>query len=61
MSLDGDSVLEQMDKVGEMYHRLVLVVAPAGAGKTAILHKVAKAKGVSCINVNLEISKHMLV
>lgn len=60
MSLDGDSVLEQMDKVGEMYHRLVLVVAPAGAGKTAILHKVAKTKGVSCINVNLELSKHML-
>jgi hypothetical protein len=60
MSLDGDSVVEQIDRVGEMYHRLVLVVAPSGAGKTAILHNVSKARGVSCINVNLELSKHML-
>lgn len=60
MSLDGDSVLEQMDKVGEMYHRLVLVVAPSGAGKTGVLHDVAKNGGVPCINVNLELSKLML-
>ena len=60
MSLEAESVLEQMDKAAEMYHRLVLVVAPSGSGKTDILHSVAKVRGVPCTNVNLELSKRML-
>ena len=60
MSLEAESVLDQMDKTVEMYHRLVLVVAPSGSGKTAVLHSVAQAHGVPCKNVNLELSKRML-
>ena len=60
MSLDVESVLEQLEKAGEMYHRLVLVVAPSGSGKTAVLQDVAGNQGVSCLNVNLELSKRML-
>src|SRR6266508_894739 len=46
-----------------MYHRLILVVAPAGAGKTAALQDVAKAKhtGFRYIHVNLELSRRLLV
>lgn len=60
MSLEPEKVLKQMGKVVEMYHRLVLVVAPSGAGKTAVLHSVSKQRGVPCTNVNLELSKRML-
>lgn len=60
MSLEAESVLEQADKAAEMYHRLVLVVAPSGSGKTAVLRSVAQAHGVPCTNVNLELSKRML-
>lgn len=60
VSLEAEMVLEQMDKAAEMYHRLVLVVAPSGAGKTAVLRAVSEMRGVSCINVNLSLSKRML-
>ena len=43
-----------------MYHRLVLVVAPLGAGKTAALREVAQQTGYTYINVNLELSRCML-
>jgi hypothetical protein len=43
-----------------MYHRLVLVVAPLGAGKTAALREVAQQTGYNYINVNLELSQCML-
>ena len=43
-----------------MYHRLVLVVAPLGAGKTAALREVAKQTGYRYINVNLALSRCML-
>jgi hypothetical protein len=43
-----------------MYHQLVLVVAPLGAGKTAALREVAQQTGYNYINVNLELSRCML-
>ena len=43
-----------------MYHKLVLVVAPSGTGKTEALRAVCKSRGTECINVNLELSKRML-
>ena len=42
------------------YHRLVLVVAPPGAGKTAALREVAQQTGCNYLNVNLELSRCML-
>jgi len=43
-----------------MYHRLVLVVAPLGAGKTAALREVATHTGYRYLNVNLALSRCML-
>jgi ABC-type uncharacterized transport system ATPase component len=60
MSLEPETVLAEMEKADELYHRLVLVVAPSGAGKTAALQSVAKQRAVPCTNVNLELSKRML-
>ncbi len=60
VSLEAETVLEQMDKAAEMYNRLVLLVAPSGSGKTAVLHAIGQARDVPCVNVNLELSKRML-
>lgn len=47
-------------RVASLYHRLILVVAPSGAGKTAALREVAKQTGYGYFNVNLELSRCML-
>lgn len=43
-----------------LYHRLVLTVAPAGAGKTTALQEVARRQGCPYLNVNLELSRALL-
>ncbi len=43
-----------------LYHRLVLLVAPAGMGKTNCLRAVAEQQGFRYINVNLELSRCLL-
>jgi ABC-type hemin transport system ATPase subunit len=44
----------------KLYHRLMLVVAPAGAGKTTALQDVRDRTGAPLVNVNLELSRQML-
>jgi len=56
----ADSVMQRIDQAAELYHRLVLLVAPAGAGKTAVLQEVYKRTNSALVNVNLELSRHML-
>lgn len=43
-----------------LYHRLVLVVAPANSGKTEALRTLKDALSVPLINVSLELSCRML-
>ena len=56
----ADQVIRKIDPAAELYHRLLMVVAPAGAGKTSALHDVHERTGAPLINVNLEISRRML-
>lgn len=56
----ADIVIHKMEQAAELYHRLVLLVAPAGSGKTAVLLDVHKRAAAPCINVNLELSRRML-
>lgn len=60
MDLLADQILEKARQADELYYRLVLVVAPAGAGKTTALHDVRDRSGASLVNVNLELSRRML-
>ena len=53
-------IMRLMPQAMHMYHRLILVVAPLGAGKTAELREVAQRTGYNYINVNLELSRCML-
>jgi len=56
----ADQVMRKIKQAGELYHRLMLVVAPAGAGKTTALQDVKECVGAPLINVNLDLSRRML-
>lgn len=55
-----DKVIHSIDQATQLYYRLVMVVAPAGAGKTAALQDVREQTGAPLVNVNLELSRRML-
>ena len=56
----ADRVIQKIGQAAELYHRLVILVAPAGAGKTAALQDVYKRTAAPLFNVNLELSRRML-
>ena len=56
----ADQVVRKIKQADELYHRLMLVVAPAGAGKTTALQDVKERVGAPLINVNLDLSRRML-
>ncbi len=53
-------ILQKIGEAHELYHRLILVVGPAGSGKTSALRKVSAATSTPLLNVNLELSRRML-
>lgn len=56
----ADRTIEKLATTNELYHRLVLIAAPCGSGKTAALQDVAAHTGAPLLNLNLEISRRML-
>ena len=56
----ADKIMRKVKHAAELYHRLMLVVAPAGAGKTTALQGVRDRTGAPLVNVNLELSRRML-
>ena len=56
----ADQIVRLADQAASLYHRLVLVVGPAGSGKTPALHDAAGRTGGRLINVNLELAGRML-
>ena len=56
----ADQIMRKVKQAAELYHRLMLVIAPAGAGKTTALLDVQDRTGAPLVNVNLELSRRML-
>lgn len=56
----ADQIIKSVKQAAELYHRLLLVVAPAGAGKTTALHDVRDRTGARLVNINLNLSRQML-
>lgn len=56
----ADGIILRLDQAVELYHRLILLVAPAGAGKTAALRDVHVRTAAPLFNINLELSQRML-
>lgn len=55
-----DQVIQRINQAAELYYRLILVVAPAGKGKTRVLQEVHRRTGAPLFNVNLELSRRLL-
>lgn len=56
----SEIIIQRIGQAVELYHRLVILVAPAGAGKTVALQNVQVRTGASLLNINLELSRRML-
>lgn len=56
----ADQVIRKIERSADLYHRLIMLVAPAGAGKTATLKDVHERTGAPLINANLGLSLRML-
>ena len=56
----ANSVIKKIGQAAELYHRLVVLVAPVSSGKTAALQDVHDRTMAPLINVNLELSRLML-
>ena len=56
----ADQIMCKAKQAVELYHRLILLVAPASAGKTGALQEVRKRTGAPLVNVTLELSRRML-
>ncbi|GIX15835.1 MAG: ATPase AAA [Rhodothalassiaceae bacterium] len=56
----ADQVLRKIGEARELFHRLILMVGPAGSGKTSALQEVSASTSAPLVNVNLELSRRML-
>jgi hypothetical protein len=56
----ANRVIQGIAQAADLYHRLVMLVAPAGAGKTAALRTVHERIAAPLVNVNLELSRQLL-
>lgn len=56
----AERIADSIASARTSYHRLVIVVGPSRAGKTAALQQVGGAANLPLINVNLELSKRLL-
>lgn len=55
-----NQLMEQISQVTHLYYRLIILAAPAGAGKTDVLQCLHRLTGAPLLNVNLELSRRML-
>lgn len=55
-----DQVLGKIDQAAELYHRLILMVAPANGGKTSALQDLHERLDLPLVNVNLDLSRQLL-
>ena len=55
-----EAVSEKIRDAETLYHKLVLVAGPKGAGKTAVLRDTAGRIDAPLINVGLELSRRLL-
>ncbi|HDH06371.1 MAG TPA: BREX-3 system P-loop-containing protein BrxF [Nitrospirae bacterium] len=54
-----DQIIHKLNRAAELYHRLIVVVAPAGAGKTTALQAVKERTGAPMVNVNIKLSRRL--
>ncbi|MGI9859880.1 BREX-3 system P-loop-containing protein BrxF [Moorella naiadis] len=56
----SEQVIPLINQAARLYHRLIIIAGPAGAGKTTTLQDIQQRTGALLINVNLELSRQLL-
>jgi len=56
----ADQIVEKMKEAEGLHHRLVLVVASAGGGKSAVLKEVQRRTGAALIDLSNALSHEMV-
>lgn len=56
----ANQIISKVERAVELYNRILLVVALAGAGKTAAFRDVRDRIGAPLVNINLELTRQML-
>jgi hypothetical protein len=56
----SEKVIRKIGEAAELYYRLVILAAPAGAGKTTALRDVHQRTSAPLVNINLDLSRRML-
>lgn len=59
-TLSKETLLGKIEEAAALYHRLVLVVADSGSGKTRLLRRISEELGFPLVNVNRELSRRLL-
>lgn len=64
-AMSDDTLVQLTERVdalseGQPYYRLVLLVGPMGAGKTPLLRRLAQAREMPYLNLNLALSRRLL-
>ena len=60
LDTNPEDILRAIEKANGLYYRLMLIIAPAGSGKTSLLYEVQTQYGLPFVNVNLELSRLLL-
>jgi len=58
--ISTDQIMDVLRHAPEQYYRLVLVVGPAGTGKTEALRDISARHNFPYVNVNLELSQRLV-
>ena len=53
------NVIQITDSASRLYFRLILMVGPAGSGRTSVLQEVSARASAALVNVNIELSRRM--
>jgi ABC-type hemin transport system ATPase subunit len=53
-------LLSSIESANNLYYRLVIIVAPSGAGKTTMLNEVSARLKKPVLNINLALSRSLL-
>ena len=56
----AEEVRQQLAGMGQAYHRLILIVGPSGAGKTAALKELAETLPAPYVNLSVVLSQRLL-
>jgi len=58
--LNADTLVKAVPQAALRYHRLVVVAAPKGGGKTAVLKQARSLLNAAWVNLGLELSRRLL-